>query len=350
VKPLRVLIVRIGAMGDVLHAMPAVAALRVLHPEWFIGWAIEPRWSDLLPIVGDPNDLHQFGNRYYKKALVDRWYRVPASVWKRNPLSRKTQLGINELRKVLRDEQFDICVDMQGALKSAVVGRMAKAQVFAGPAAPREKIARRFYNRPVEFTATHVVEQGCELLGAAVGATLTPTRVRLPMEDRDEAFVDEALGGERFCLISAGGGWGAKLWPAERYGQVAAALGRVGVRTVVNASPGGSPEADQVVAASEGFARALPCSVGQLIPLIRRASVVIGGDTGPLHLAAVLEKPVVAIFGPTDPARNGPYGTRQRVLRDESSTTSHKRVKEPEAGMLRISVKEVVAAALEMLA
>jgi heptosyltransferase-1 len=124
----------------------------------------------------------------------------------------------------------------------------------------------------------------------------------------------------------------------------------LGVRTVVNASPGGSPEADQVVAASEGFARELPCTVGQLIPLIRRASLVIGGDTGPLHLAAVLEKPVVGIFGPTDPARNGPYGTRQRVLRDPSSTTSHKRVKEPEAGMLQISVKDVVAAALEMLA
>jgi heptosyltransferase-1 len=346
----RVLIVRIGAMGDVLHAMPAVAALRVMHPDWFIGWAIEPRWSDLLPIVGDPNDLHQLGNRYAKKALVDRWYRVPASVWKRHPLSRKTQVGINELRTVLRDERFDICVDMQGALKSAVVGWMAKAPVFAGPAAPREKFARKLYSRPVELAATHVVEQGCELLGAAVGETLTPTRVRLPMDDRDESFVDEAVGGERFCLISAGGGWGAKLWPAERYGAVAAALGRVGVRTVVNASPGGSPEADQVVAASEGFARALPCSVGQLIPLIRRASVVIGGDTGPLHLAAVLEKPVVAIFGPTDPARNGPYGTRQRVLRDESSTTSHKRVKEPEAGMLQITVKDVVAAALEMLA
>ena len=347
---MRVLIVRIGAMGDVLHAMPAVAALRVMHPDWFIGWAIEPRWSDLLPIVGDPNDLHQFGNRYYKKALVDRWYRAPASVWKRNPLSRKTQVGINELRTVLRDERFDICVDMQGSLKSAVVGRMAKAPVFVGPAAPREKVARWLYTLPVDLRATHVVEQGCQLLGAAVGETLTPTRVRLPMEDRDESFVDEAVGGERFCLISAGGGWGAKVWPAERFGAVAAALGRVGVRSVVNAAPGGSPEADQVVAASEGFARALPCSVGQLIPLVRRASVVIGGDTGPLHLAAVLEKPVVAIFGPTDPARNGPYGTRQRVLRDESSTTSHKRVKEPEAGMLRISVEDVVAAALEMLA
>jgi heptosyltransferase-1 len=348
-KPLRVLIVRIGAMGDVLHAMPAVAALRVQHPEWFIGWAIEPRWSDLLPIVGDPNDVQQLGGRYYKKALVDRWYRVPASEWKRSPFARKTQLGITELRRVLREEQFDICVDMQGALKSAVVGRMAKAPVFAGPAAPREKIARRLYSLPVELKATHVVEQGCELLSAAVGETLTPTRVRLPMEDADQIWAREAVAGERFCLISAGGGWGAKLWPAERFGAVAAALGRAGVRSVVNASPGGSPEAERVAAASEGFARVLPCSVGQLIPLIRQASLVIGGDTGPLHLAAVLEKPVVGIYGPTDPARNGPYGTRQRVLRDESSTTSHKRLKEPEPGMLRIGVEEVAAAALEML-
>lgn len=346
---MRVLIVRIGAMGDVLHAMPAVAALRVLHPDWFIGWAIEPRWSDLLPLVGDPNDLHQFGGRYYKKALVDRWYRVPASEWKKNPLGRKTQTGITELRKLLRSERFDICVDMQGSLKSAVVGRMAKAPVFAGFAAPREKLARRLYNRRVETSAAHVVEQGCELLSAAVGETLTPTRVRLPMEDRDESFVDEAVGREPFCLISAGGGWGAKLWPAERFGQVAAALGRAGVRSVVNSSPGGSPEAERVVAASEGFARAVPCSVGQLIPLIRRASLVIGGDTGPLHLAAILEKPVVAIFGPTDPARNGPFGTRSRVLRDAESVTSHKRVKDVEPGMLRIGVEEVVEAAKELL-
>jgi heptosyltransferase-1 len=104
-----------------------------------------------------------------------------------------------------------------------------------------------------------------------------------------------------------------------------------------------------VVQASEGHAQALPCTVGQLIALTRRAAVTIGGDTGPLHLAAALERPVVGIYGPTDPARNGPYGTRSRVLRDASSATSHKRVSEVEAGMLRIGVEEVLAAAMEML-
>ena len=93
----------------------------------------------------------------------------------------------------------------------------------------------------------------------------------------------------------------------------------------------------------------MPCSVGQLIALTRRAAVVVAGDTGPLHLAAALKRPVVAIFGPTDPARNGPYGTRSRVLRDAGSATSHKRVSEVEAGMLRIEAGEVVEAAMEMM-
>ncbi len=346
---MRVLIVRIGAMGDVLHAMPAVAALRARHPEWFIGWAIEPRWSDLLQIAGDPNDLQQIEGRFDAPALVDRWYSVATGEWKRRPLSLKTRSEVNGLRDVLRGDRYDLCVDLQGSVKSAVVGRMARAAVFAGPANPRERVARWLYGQQLETTAAHVVEQACQLLGAAVGEVLRPARVALPMDEMDEHWADGIVGGERFCMVSPGGGWGAKMWPAERFGRVAAALGRAGVPTVVNTSRAGSVEADRCVAHSEGFARAVPCSVGQLVALARRAAVVIASDTGPLHLAAALERPVVAVFGPTDPARNGPYGTRSRVLRDAASATSYKRVSEVDAGMLRIEVDEVVAAALQML-
>src|ERR1700679_3721768 len=115
-KALRVLIVRIGAMGDVLHAMPAVAALRALHPDWVIGWAIEPRWSDLLQIAGDPNDLTQIEGRFDSRALVDRWYSVPARAWKQKPLARETLKEMLALRRLLRGEHFDLCVDMQGAV------------------------------------------------------------------------------------------------------------------------------------------------------------------------------------------------------------------------------------------
>jgi heptosyltransferase-1 len=344
-----VLIVRIGAMGDVLHAMPAVAALRAAHPDWFIGWAIEPRWSDLLQIAGDPDDLTQGMGRFAGKALVDRWYRVAAGEWRKRPLARATLRDIFALRTLLRGERFDLCVDMQGAVKSAVVGRMAAAKTFAGMADPRERVARRLYSKRVEITAAHVIEQGCELLGAAVGEELRPARVTLPMDAEDERWADGVVGREHFCLISPGAGWGAKAWPPERLGRVAASLGRDGVRSVVNASVHGSREAVQVVDASEGYARAVPCSVGQLISLARRAALVISGDSGPLHLAAALERPVVGIFGPTDPARNGPHGTRARVLRDATSQTSHKRVHETEAGMLRIEVQDVVQAARDLL-
>jgi heptosyltransferase-1 len=349
----RVLIVRIGAMGDVLHAMPAVAALRARHPEWFIGWAIAPRWSDLLQITGDPEDLSQgVGPGMVGQGMVDRWYRVAAGEWKKRPTAPATLRDIGALGKVLRADGFDLCVDMQGSLKSAVVGRMARATVFVGPDAPRERMARQLYGQRVELTATHVVNQGCELLGAAVGEALRPARVPLPMDTEAEHWADGVVGRERFCLISAGGGWGAKMWPADRFGRVAAELGRAGVRTVVNASPVdayGSPEAQTVVATSERSARVVPCSLRRLIALMRRAAVVIAGDTGPLHLAAALERPVVAIFGPTSPARNGPFGTRSRVLRDAGSVTSYKRGQEAEAGLLRVEVDAVVEAAMEML-
>lgn len=345
---MRVLIVRIGALGDVLHAMPAVAALRARHPDWFIGWAIEPRWSDLLQITGDPEDLSQAVGPT-ARGMVDRWYRVAAGQWKKKPFAGSTRSDISALRKVLHADRFDLCVDMQGSLKSAVVGKMAGASVFVGPDQPRERIARTMYRQRVETTAAHVINQGCQLLGAAVGETLKPARVTLPMSTVAEHWADDVVGHERFCLISPGGGWGAKIWPPDRLGAVAAALGQVGVQTVVNASPNGSPEAGEVAAASEGHARVVPCSISQLIALVRRAAVVIGGDTGPLHLAAALERPVVGIYGPTDPARNGPFGTRSRVFRDPASVTSHKRIHEVEAGMLRISLDDVAAAALEML-
>ena len=346
----RVLIVRIGAMGDVLHALPAVAALRRLHPDCFIGWAIEPRWADLLQIAGDTEDMTQ-GVRWQVRPLVDRWYAVPTKEWKRRPFAPGTFREIRALHRVLRAEAFDYCIDMQGALKSAGVGLMAEARIFAGFASPRERIARRLYDRCISVTGAHVVQQACELLSGALGQELEPAPVTLPMQELAERWADDTVGSEPFCLISPGGGWGAKLWPAERFGQVAAQLGQAGIPSIVNASPAGSREADEVAEASFDHARVVPCSVAQLIALVRRAAVVIGGDTGPIHLAAALDRPIVAIFGPTDPARNGPWitPTRSRILRDDSSVTSHKRKKQAEPGLLRIPVEDVTAAAFELL-
>jgi heptosyltransferase-1 len=345
----RVLIVRIGAMGDVLHAMPAVSALRELHSEWQIGWVVEPRWLPLLQAAS-------VGTRQ-ADLLVDRVYLAPTRRWKQRPVSGETLGEISALRRELHEGQFDLCVDMQGSIRSAVIGRMAGARDFAGPDDPRERPARWLYGRRVHLTSVHVIEQGCELLGAAVGETLRPARVDFAQDTAAERACDALLEsllpeGGRFVFLAPTAGWGAKQWPAERFGAVAAEMGRRGYRTLVNASGDGDPVAQSVVQASEGCAVAAMGDLPLLIALTRRASVVIAGDTGPLHLAAALERPVVALFGPTDPARNGPYSTDQarvRVLRHGETRRDHKRRAEPEAGLLAITVDEVVEAALEVL-
>ena len=338
-------------MGDVLHAMPAVAALRELHPDWQIGWAIEPVWSELLEAESGTHNVARSSGRDSRRPLVDLWSQVPTREWKRRPFSLSTLRDIAALRRELQRDRYDLCVDMQGSIRSAVVGRMAGARVFAGAAEPRERPAAWFYERTIRLTATHVVEQGCELLGAAVGETLRPAKVTLPIDPAAERWCDSLLAGvrERFVVISPTAGWGAKQWRVERYGAVAAALTRAGFRTLINAATSEHTIGRRVVEASGGAAMLVPCSVGQMIALVRRAGVVIAGDTGPLHLAAALERPVVGLFGPTDPARNGPYGTKARVLRHSSSRLDHSRHEETEAGLMQITTEEVVEAALELL-
>lgn len=350
-RPLRVLIVRIGAMGDVLHAMPAVAALRELHPDWRIGWAIEPVWRELLEAESETHEVAGFSGRDARRPLVDLWHRVPTRAWKLRPFSPSTLQDISRLRRELRAEHYDVCVDMQGAIRSAVVGRMVGANLFAGAAEPREHPAAWLYRQKIKLSAKHVVEQGCELLGAAVGETLRPAKVMLPVDPAAERWCDELLAGieERFVVISPTAGWGAKQWPAQRYGSVAMALAQAGFRTLVNAASPDDELGIQVVEASDGAAVLVPCSIGQMIAMTRRAGLAIGGDTGPLHLAAALERPVVGLYGPTDPARNGPYDTVSRVLRHASSRTDHSRHREAETGLMQITTEEVVEAALDLL-
>ena len=335
-------------MGDVLHAMPAVAALRATHPDWFIGWVIEPRWLPLLQTADEPAE------RCDAMPLVDKTYLAATREWKKSPLSPRTLGDIATLRRELRSERFDVCVDMQGSIRSAVIGRMANAKMLVGPTHPREVPAQWFYGQRVEARATHVVEQGCEILGAAVGELIRPAKVELPVDARAEAACRERLGqaandSRGLVLLAPGAGWGAKQWPPERYGEAAAALAKSGYRVLVNAYSMEDTLANNVVRASRGSATVFPCDMAELIALTRQVNLVIAGDTGPLHLAAALERPVVALFGPTDPARNGPYGTQSRVLRHGEERRDHRRRAEPEAGMLAISVDETVAVALELL-
>jgi heptosyltransferase-1 len=150
-------------------------------------------------------------------------------------------------------------------------------------------------------------------------------------------------------MLNPGAGWGAKQWPVVRYGQLAQRLASRGVRSILNFGPNEETLAREAEAASAGTAQAMAFSIGELIALTRQTRLFIGGDTGPMHLAAALHIPVVALFGPTDPARNGPFRTNSIVLRNPKSPTSLKHRHEPDPGLLEITVDQVAEAATQLL-
>jgi heptosyltransferase-1 len=341
----RLLVVRLGAMGDILHALPAVTALRHMHPSWVIGWVVEPRWRGLLAAPGAPE-------RGPSMPVVDRLHFAPTRDWRARPLSMGTLRGIRSLRHELGSAGYDAVIDLQGAIRSAVVGRMAGNRRVIGEAAPREGVARWFFTDRVVTHGAHVIEQDFELAAQIAGDELEHTPPQLPVDPAAEAWCDDLLRstGERpVALINPGAGLGAKRWPVERYAEVARGLMARGLRVLVNAGPGEEPMADVIVKGASGAAIPLAMSLDQLIAVTRRVSLCVAGDTGPLHLACALGRPVVGIYGPTDPSRNGPYGTRYRVLRSPESRRDHTRRPEPEAGLLTITPGQVLQAADELL-
>ena len=352
-KQLKILIVRLGAMGDVLHAMPAVAALRRALPQCFLGWVIEPRWEPLLRADSSSTA------RTAAMPLVDLVHTAHARGWARAPLAPPTWRAVRALRRQLRRQQYDLAIDLQGAIRSAWIGRMAGARLV-GESDPRELPSKWLFDQRVATQGVHVIEQATEVVAAAVGVSLGvtidgPVQPPLPVSPNAEAWCDTTLGyeGKPVVLIHPGAGWGAKRWPAQRYGAVVRQLQQQNATVLINAGPGEESMAQEVVHASGGCARALAMTLEQLIAVTRRATLVIGGDTGPLHLAGALGKPVVAIFGPTDPARNGPYALPAQlpsvVLRHPSSKRDHSRRREPESGLLSITEDEVTCAALALL-
>jgi heptosyltransferase I len=339
---LRVLVVRLGAMGDVLHAMPAVAALRARLPECHIGWVIEPRWAPLLR----SNDGDA---RTPAMPLVDALHTANARGWARRPFASATWSAMHTLRRELHAGQYDVAIDLQGAVRSALIGRASGAPLM-GEAKPREAPARWFFKRTVMTRGVHVIEQAAEVVAGAIAQPMDPILPPLPVDCAAEARVTEVLAhSQPLVLLHPGAGWGAKRWPVARYGALAAALKTNGYAVTVNRAPGEERLADEVVHASGGAACAVTMNISELIALTRRSELAIGGDTGPLHLACALGKPVVGIYGPTDPARNGPWGVPFRVLRHPESRRDHTRRTTPEAGLLTIEPEEVLAAANELL-
>jgi heptosyltransferase-1 len=350
----KILIVRLGAMGDILHALPAVTSIRAALPDATIGWLVEENWSELLTARGHKPDPLALSP---PKPVVNLIHTVNTKRWRKRLFDGKTIAEIRGDFKRLREAHYDIALDFQGNAKSSIAGWLSSAPEMAGYVDPRESIARIFYKHTFARQGEHVIEQNHQLAKAALagllpGGELPLVAPQLPCDPAAKQWLDEqikTLGIASYAVVTPGAGWGAKQWPPQRFGEVAQGLAKHNLRTLVNTAPGEESLAQAVVDASAGTAFSIKCTIGQLITLTRGARIFIGGDTGPLHIASALGIPVVAIFGPTDPARTGPYGSPAIALRSPESETTSSHHDEPEQGLLKITAEEVISAARHLL-
>jgi heptosyltransferase I len=325
------LIVRLGALGDIVHALPLAAALRAARPDARIDWLVDVRHQAILAFVGGLSRV---------VAVDTRRLRGPT--------------GVPSVLRTLRRAAYDVAIDAQGLIKSASLARLAGARRVLGfeRAHLREPLAGAAYHDVATPHGPHVVDKALALARAAGVDAAAP---RFPLQPPASDIADRArrqLGLDRgapFVLLNPGAAWPNKRWPADRFGQLARAIrARHGWPSIVAWGPGEDALAQSVVDAAGRAAAAVapPTTLGDLLALLAGAGLVVSGDTGPLHLAAALGRPVVGLYGPTDPARNGPWSADDvTVSRTAICRCSHQRRCRAERWCLDdISVEDVAAA------
>jgi heptosyltransferase-1 len=328
-----VLVVRLGALGDIIHALPAVAALRAAYPGARIDWLVDAKHRAILDLV----------------PVIDRIL----------VLERPSLAGWIEAARGLRAQRYDVALDFQGLMKSAILARASGAPRVLGFSIwhLREKGARPFYSEsldpsraPVEGHVIHKNLRLVEALGVREAAIEFPLR-HVPSAARDALLA--AAAGAPFALLNPGAAWPNKQWHSDRFGEVAAFLREVrGLVPFVLWGPGERPLAEAVIASSGGAARLAPATtLADLVEICRSASLMVSGDTGPLHIAAAVGTPTVSIFGPTDPARNGPWSPDDIAVSRFAACGCHydRRCRQEQWCLTTIPVIEVTAAVQQRL-
>lgn len=297
----RFLIIRLSSIGDIVHALPAISALGEAIPNAEIHWVVEARYARLLD-----------GNRFIHRVIP-----LDTLGWRKSLSSPATLSAIRRSIGDLLEGHYDAAIDFQGLYKSALVARLSRARERLGFADMRlrEPAAGVFYTRKISARGyRHVIDLNLCMIEHLGVAHPGHEKWQFPLPSTREAdeYVARKLasrGTKEFIIINPGGGWQSKCWAPENYAAlIRATAPEFPGDFFVTGSPDEQPHIDRIVRES-GIARAryFPSSLMQFISLARHARLLVGGDTGPLHLAAAVRTPVVAIYGPTDPARNGPF-------------------------------------------
>jgi lipopolysaccharide heptosyltransferase I len=345
--PSRILILRTSALGDVVHCLPVLAALRRHLPAARLGWVVEEAMAPLL--AGHPD--------------LDLVLTVRLRPWRRRPLGGGTPGEVVRFLRRLRGFGADTALDLMGNHKAGILARLSGARRRIGPARPwrREPESAVWIDEPVPLPddAHHAVDRALAV-AAALGlprhepADFGGAKLFAGGEPPGTAARLERAGldGRPFALLHPAAGWRNKEYPPERWGEVARRLAQEsGLLTLVTAGPGEDDRGAAVAAAADGAARVTAgTDLPTLAALIRRAALVLGGDTGPLHLARALGAPVLAVHGPTDPARHGPYAAPGGALAHRLPCSyCYKRFDEVKACLLAVPAETVAERALALL-
>jgi heptosyltransferase I len=302
----RILIIKLGSIGDVVHTLPAVADLKYAFPEIQVDWLVERKASVIL--TGNP--------------LLHEVIEVDTQSWRRSPLGGTILKDI--IRKIshLRRQRYDLALDFQGLWKSAAFGYFSGAKRLIGFDREnlREPSCRLLYDEAViHDDGVHHVIDIYRLLSRRLGAAPRTCHFELNVPVKDEAYITSQLSlhqTEKFVILNPGGGWETKNWDPKNYAELCQRLRQsLGLKSVITWGPG----EEDLVEKLRQFCRTdppaiFPTTIPQYIALARRAVLFVGGDTGPMHLASACGTPVVGIFGPTDPRRNGPFHSEDRVV------------------------------------
>jgi heptosyltransferase-1 len=340
---MKILIVRLSALGDIVHALPVLAAIKAAKPDAQVDWLVEENYASILSIVSG-----------LRRRVIVRAKKTFATA---DAISFGGLGGYHAAAKYLWNQDYDAALDLQGLIKSAVWARISFADRVIGfdPPNLREPQAAFLYSETVTpLDATHVIRKNLSIL-QALG--ITPPPMQMPMQPHASAdttaAIETAGGSLGYIVLNPGAAWPNKRWPPERFGALAAALqDRTGLRSLVTWGPAERDLAESVVRASDGAAGLAPATtVSDLAVLMREAALVVSGDTGPLHIAAAMGTPLVGLYGPTWPERNGPWDPNDVVIsRANVCVCHHKRQCLRGAPCINeITLDEVVAASRKRL-
>ncbi|PYS24455.1 MAG: lipopolysaccharide heptosyltransferase I [Acidobacteria bacterium] len=300
---MRILIVKLGSIGDVVHTLPSLAAMRRALPEAEISWVVERRASEILR----------------DNPLLNRLIEIDTKALRRGLMSGETLRAPRQQLRLLRASAFDLALDFQGLIKSAMIARLSGAGRIVGFAREelREPPSRILLHESVSIpTGLHVIQKNLALVGAALEISIPteeaelefPITIEPSHEIEADLIASETEG--RYAILNPGGGWPTKLWSAEKFGTLADELwNHFGLHSLVASGPGEDELTQRALSTSKsGKAKAVSVSLKGFCALAKGAQVYVGGETGPTHLAIAMHTPVVGLLGPTEWWRNGsPY-------------------------------------------